>query len=425
MESFEIAFDGIINDVIHRAADRIYFSTRKGIIYCVNGKKRELEWKYQADQSIMSPVYPGKDKIFVFDSLSTLYCLDYEGYLVWKIKIPEKITSGIGEGPDSIYLGTEKGTIFSLDKKNGNIIWNFSTGGAIRTIPVLWRNQIIVGSDDHKLHFLNNSGALLFDFETGDKIRGGLLVDGANLYFGSYDHIFYGFDLQKRKISWKMKTGGKIHSYPVSDEKRVYFISMNNVLYCLEKKTGTTRWWKSISSRSFYRPELFGDCLVVSNLSSHLLGFEVKTGKEMGRYDINYELRSNPIWMKPFLIASIFHIPEQRGKLIFLGKEVKATLASSKKSPIEVDEEVVFKVAVSGFFQPEYEFYLSRVFQICFGFSSFILVQSEKQIVQNKSRQISWTWFPEKHGVYVISIQVTDKKEKAKTEMSILIAENN
>lgn len=419
----EVVFEGEIVDSLSQQEGRVYFSTRKGYVYCFDAGTQKEVWKFQTEDAIEMHPYSGRENLYVYDSANTLYCFNKEGRLIWQKSIKENISSGICEGPEQVFIGTEKGRVLSLAQSDGDELWNFQAGGALRTDPVFTLGKVVFGSDDHFLYILNLRGSLIAKFETQDKIRGGLYVDQGRLYFGSDAYHFYCYDLTKHKLKWKVKTGGMVRAYPIMDKKRVFFLCMNNVLYCLKKKNGIVLWWANIPSRSFFRPEIIDDRITVSALSPRLVCFDTETGKFAGEYVAPEEIRSNPLWTEPYLVLAQHDFDSDQGKLLFLDKSVYVTLTSSLGSPQLPNEEIIITASPGGFYLPQYEFYFRRYVEIRFGWMSYILLQVEENLQASgeKSEENTWSWFPEKPGVYFIGVKVTDEREKATAEFPFLV----
>jgi outer membrane protein assembly factor BamB len=208
-------------------------------------------------------------------------------------------------------------------------------------------------------------------------------------------------------LKWRIKTGGKIVVPPVIAGRRIFFLSWNNVLFCLNKKNGHILWWDIIPSRSLYRLEISGTRIVVSSLSSLLVCFDTESGEKVGDFDAGQEVKSNPVWLQPYLIYSLYDELQDKGRLVFLKKVMNVSLKSSLESPQQVGKEISFTVSDTGFYKPKYEFTLKE--------------GEEKKVVQAKSEKNSWLWFPEKEGNYVVGVEVADEKQSKKAEISFVI----
>ncbi len=403
-----ISYQGEIIDVVQEEGSNLYLSTKDDFVYCLNVQQKKLVWSFQVEGELVSPVYLGRDYIYVYDKDTTLYCLKKDGNLNWKKEIKENITSGVRENEGIIYLGTEKGTLFALNDSQGKKLWAFRAGSSIYSTPIVSAGMIIFGSDDHYLYFLDEQGKLKDKFQAGDKIRVPALVDGNRLYFGSYDHYFYCLNLDKIKKRWRIKTGSRIGTPPIVYKKRIFFLCWNSVLYCLNKNNGSILWWQTLPSRSYYQLTLVDGKIVVTSLSSLLVCFEAKTGKRIGNYKAKQTIKSNPIWFDPFLMVNLYDYRTHQGSLVLLKKKVKVSLKPSKKSPQSIGEEIAFRASTVGFFQPQFEFFLKEK-------------GGEEKTVQEKSETSYWVWYPEKEGTYIIRVKATDEKEEDEAKVTYII----
>lgn len=403
----DLCYEGEIIDLMESSGNSLYFSTRNGFVYCIDGVKQIILWKHKVSSRIKTPPYLGPKNIYVCDEENILYCLSKEGNLIWKKALDVEITSGIGAYSRNIFLGTAKGDVYALDPDTGERSWSFQAGDAVRTTPILAAKMVIFGCDDHYLYFLSEKGRIIDRFEAGDSIQSPVLADETSIYFSSNDYYFYCLDLKKRKKKWRIKIGGKVLASPISDQKRVFFLCWNTVLYCVNKKNGTILWWNAVPSRSYYDLELTGDKIIAASLSSHLDAFNIKTGKKEGDFEAAGEVRSNPVWFKPFLLVNTYNDQEEQGCLHFLKKVIQVRLVPSKPSPQRPNEEIIFTVSVEGFYRPQYEFY--------------IIEGSNKAVLQEKSEKNSWTWYPEREGIFRIGILVTDEKEKRELDIPFVI----
>jgi len=418
----EIVYQGEIIDIVCRQGENLFLSTKKGFVYAIDGKKRKIEWSFQADESLASPPYIGKENLYVYDSNANIYCLDKDGKLRWKKKIEEKITSGVKEYQGKLFIGTEKGIFFSFDGKDGKDLWTFQAGEAIRSTPIVAAGVIIFGSDDYNLYFLDLEGKLVDKFETGGAIRVTALADGNELYFGSDDQHSYCLDLKRKRINWKTKIGCRIHTSPVADNKRVFFLCWNGILYCLNKKNGTILWWKSVPARTSYRLGLIKKRVVVTSLSNLLVSFDVKTGEKVGEFDAAQIIQSNPLWLEPYLLINLYDYNKGEGSLVYLKKVLQINLSSSKNSPQKTGEELVFTASDVGFFMPKYEFTLNGLSRVDFNPAFFVLsIAWQEKRVQPKSEKNTWEWFPEAPGVFVVGVKVVDEKENLEAKIPFLV----
>ncbi len=419
----ELTYEGEIVTRIRKSENRLYLSTRGGKVYCIDGRKRVILWSYHAPDSLASAPYLWKDVLYVVDEKDSLYCLGTEGQLQWKKPFPNKITSEIKASDGKVYIGTDNGAFICLSSEDGKELWQYQADDAIRTNPVIWKNLVLFGCDDHHLYFLDQEGRLVRKFDTGGKLRASLLVDGDSLYFGTEDRHLHCVDLNHSRTRWKIRTGAETFIPPAVDNNKIFFLCWNCVLYCLNKNSGTILWWNSVPSRSYYRLEVINDKIVASSLSSTVVCFGLRRGEKLGAFDASQQIKSNPVWFEPFLLVNLYDRDTDTGKLVFLKKEVKATLLPSKSSPQKVNEEIVITARATGFHMPNYEFFLTRFEKFRFYPDISVFFRAdEKSVVQKSSEDNTWNWFPEREGYFFIGVEVVDERERAETEIPFVIA---
>jgi outer membrane protein assembly factor BamB len=418
----ELSYEGEIISLIQKEDHLLYFSTRKGKIYCIDGQKREISWEVDIPASLVSPPYLSESRLYVNDENNTLYCVDRAGKLLWDRTLESQITSTVAESGGQVYVGTEDGLLFGLDVETGQEIWQFRADDAVRSNLVIWQNHLLFGCDDQQIYSVDRKGRLVGRYDAGGKTGKTLAVADNLLYFGTDDRYLHCMNLDRQKRKWKIRSGGATFVPPVAAGKRIFFLCWNCAIYCLDKTSGTILWWNSIPSRSYYRVEVIEEKVVVSSFSPELVCFDLQTGENEGSFDAPREIKSNPVWLDPFLVINL-HDPEKNsGELLFLKKMVKVTLSSSKKSPASPNEEITFRARDSGFHIPKYEFSLARYImaRICPGIL-FPFPQGEREVVRQSSESNTWDWFPEEEGCYNVGVVVIDEKEKAQAEVPFFI----
>jgi outer membrane protein assembly factor BamB len=103
---------------------------------------------------------------------------------------------------DFVYAGLRDGRVLALHKDTGELRWEFGTGGAEYSSPVVYRGVLYVGSGDHKLYAL--------DAVTGEE-------------------------------RWSHVADSRIVSDPAVNEEVVAVVSLEGKLYILDAETGGRR----------------------------------------------------------------------------------------------------------------------------------------------------------------------------------------
>ncbi|MBN1271186.1 MAG: PQQ-binding-like beta-propeller repeat protein [Candidatus Aminicenantes bacterium] len=403
----KIDFQGEIDRSLLRVGDRLFFTTWDGFLYCADGRNRTIFWKKKPPDTLSRPAYASQARVYVCGD-KFLYVFDLAGKRLWHLRLPAPLSSGIRENDGKVFFGTENGEMIACDAGEGTLVWRFQAGRACRSNPVPMSNMIVFGCEDHRLYFLDSTNGRLVDtYLAGGAIEAEPCVSGDNIYFGSDDGLFTCVNMKKKQKIWEVKTGSSVIVPPVVWGKRLLFLSWSSILFCVNKNSGIILWWRNIPARSPYRMEIIKDRIVLSSISNQIIAFDIKSGVQVGTYEAEYNVKANPLWMDPFLLLGFYDEQNERGKILYLKKEVKAFLAASKISPQNKDTEIIFTASTHGFFKPEFEFYLT--------------FEGHKEIVLERSEERTWTWYPSQEGKFLVSVKVFDQKQTADAEVPFVI----
>jgi outer membrane protein assembly factor BamB len=154
-----------------------------------------------------------------------------------------------------VYVGSQDKNIYALGAWSGNLIWNFTTQGAVESSPAVANGKVYTGGDDGYVYCLDAyNGALIWrTFVNGDLpytygslvLKSSPAVSGDKVYIGSLDGYLYALNVNNGNVDWKFETGGPILSSPAVSDGAVYFTSeepTTGALYKLDANSGAVLW---------------------------------------------------------------------------------------------------------------------------------------------------------------------------------------
>jgi outer membrane protein assembly factor BamB len=404
VEAGRVAYNGKVVRSVRAAEGKVYLTTDKGLLYCLDGVKRTILWEFAAPAPFGCPPLLGPGQIYVWDRANRLYGFDGDGRILWTMEFKETMAGDIAWHQGLIYLGTGEGELLAFNPATKEVTRLFKAGGALEAAPVFWGQAIVLACTDGKVYLLSPDGKPRKIVNAGSPVRVTPLVDGDRLFFGTDDHFFHCYDLKDLRREWRIRIGGKVMSAPKAVGKQVFVLASNSVLYALGKR-GDILWWRIIPSRSTFDLEFNPGQVIITSQSSILLCLNLRTGEDIGRYDAGAEIQSNALWLDPDLLVNLYDYQDDKGNLLFLEKEVKVVLSASLIPPQPAGTEIAFSAAAVGFYRPRFEFYLCRN-------------GDDRIIVQKESETNSWAWFPEKEGSYRVGVRVIDEKQSKEAEIS-------
>jgi len=137
-----------------------------------------------------------------------------------------------------------------------NLVWQYTTGGSVRSSPAVADNKLFIGSHDHKIYALDAlSGQLIWEYPVGASgiVESSPVVADGMVILGAYDGILRALDKDNGGYIWG-KSLGDIFSSPVIADGLVFVGTLSGKMYALYANTGDIKWEKSFAEQIFSSP---------------------------------------------------------------------------------------------------------------------------------------------------------------------------
>ena len=156
---------------------------------------------------------------------------------------------------------------------------------------------------------LNNTIAQIIEphtqwrFQTKAAVRGGIVSDESNIYFGSSDGTVYAVTKKDATLQWKFQTQGAITSAPAIDKNMLYVTGRDNIVYAFNSKNGTLKWKYQLGQALPFlsgwdyhsaNPVLHDNKLYVAAADGKLYALNPSVGKLLWSYQTKARLRATP-----------------------------------------------------------------------------------------------------------------------------------
>jgi len=234
----------IMTEAVTGPDGMVYAGSRDGsLVFLRDG---EPEYGFFVDDWMQTPLVLQDGTIVVKRRSDLLIAVKYKnGMFGKKCKTPWTVKVGLGiPGSDSGPVAGPGGVIYTgsgdhklVAAREGKILWEVPTGGAVDSTPCVGKDGIVYsGCNDGKLYAVRD-GKTLWTFRTGGEIHSRPCQgpDGT-VYVGSDDGSVYA--LREGQLLWTFTTGGRVRSSPVVDEKgTVYVGSEDGSVYALRTST--------------------------------------------------------------------------------------------------------------------------------------------------------------------------------------------
>ena len=131
-------------------------------------------------------------------------------------------------------------------------LWEFDTGGPVRSAAAVTGGMIVVGSDSGYLFAVEKkAGEEKWRFEADSSVSSDLCLDGNTVFFTTKKGSLYSIDIQTAALNWRFSSkaerlyeGGWDYfvSSPVMAGENVVFGSGDNNIRALSKESGEEIW---------------------------------------------------------------------------------------------------------------------------------------------------------------------------------------
>jgi outer membrane protein assembly factor BamB len=160
-----------------------------------------------------------------------------EGSFKWSYPTYSQIVSAPAVAEPIVYVTAMNGRLYALDQLNGYYLWDFATGGPIKSSPAVdeAKNWVILGSKDGYVYALNRmtGGLPVWSRYLGIIDKSSPAISGNNLiYIGSTNHLFYCLNENSGEVIWSYPTSEGIYASPALTDEHVIVSSYDGTTYC-------------------------------------------------------------------------------------------------------------------------------------------------------------------------------------------------
>ncbi len=295
----------------------VFIALRDGHVSAVNETDGTVVW--QVIHQVVGQPTVGGNLLYVA-TRDELKALDTAtGQTRWSIPIEAPLSAPPVWNAGWLIAALETQTLLALRAETGETIWRQSMGGRVPVAPSLAGDRMYVSLDNESVVALSlMTGKTLWEQSLGGTPSEILPLD--DLFVGATDNYFYRLSRLDGSVKWRWRTGGDIVGLPAVDTKRVYFSSLDNVLWALNRSNGVQQWRQPLSARPSAGPMQAGDLLLLASISQDLSFFDPVTGVSYGRITAPSELAFPPLILSSQVDEPLLITVTGDGRLQALGR---------------------------------------------------------------------------------------------------------
>ncbi len=191
----------------------------------------------------------GEGLVFIAEPEALAALREADGSEAWRLPLTERLAAPLVWDNGWLIAATASGTLLALRGLDGHLVWRRDLGSPLSAPPALAADRVYAPAKDGRIIALRvDTGEPLWERRLGGTPSGMLALDD-RLYVGSDDNFFYCLTARHGQIDWRWRTGGDVVGTAVVDERRVYFVSFDNILRALDRRSGAQRWKRPLPLR--------------------------------------------------------------------------------------------------------------------------------------------------------------------------------
>jgi outer membrane protein assembly factor BamB len=235
------------------------------------------------DVSVAARSRPAVDdgRVFALDGGGILALNLADGSPAWRLPIEMPLGPDLVSDEEWVVAGTTSGTVLAIRPVDGHLVWQRDIGARLSASSAFADGRIYLPlSDGRIVAVAAATGETLWERRLGDT-PSDILALSDRLYVGSADNYFYCLG-RDGKIKWRWRTGGDVVGLAAADDRRVYFVSRDNMLRALDRQSGAQQWRRQLPIRPSRGPVRLLDMIVVSGSASAAQVYRAKDGQPAG-----------------------------------------------------------------------------------------------------------------------------------------------
>jgi outer membrane protein assembly factor BamB len=254
-----------------------------------NGSRR---WT-AATRSRSAPAI-GDGLVFLAEPDSVTALSEEDGLVRWRLPFEEALAVPLVWDNGWLIAGAASGDVLAFRAVDGHLVWRRSIGARLSAAPALAADRIYLPTEDGRVVALRiDTGEEIWQRRLGGPANDILALED-RIYVGSDDNFFYCLRARGGEVDWRWRTGGDVVGRAAADEERVYFVSFDNVLRALDRRSGAQRWMRALPLRPTTGTVVAGRAVIVGGLSPTLLGYGVVDGTPAGEIAMAGEIAAPP-----------------------------------------------------------------------------------------------------------------------------------
>ena len=209
-------------------------------MHCVSLDDGKLKWKYETQNYVNGAPGIADGKIYFGGCDAQIYGIKTEdGKIHTTMDAENYIANSIVVVDSVAYVAHHGNRVAAFDLKTKKQIWEFGERDfPYFSSPAVTMDSVIAAGRDKRLYKINRkSGQGIWEFKTGGGIESSPVVSGSNVFVGSGDGSLYAVDIESGDEKWSFELGDNIRSSPAIVNGKLVIGCDDGKIYCFDDST--------------------------------------------------------------------------------------------------------------------------------------------------------------------------------------------
>ena len=257
----------------------VYVPLRDGSLSAVRLVDGEVIWSAECETQHRLAV--GADVLVAASDHTLVGIRSSDGLKLWTSDVGSTVSAAPVWNNGWLIAVLESGEVVVLRAQDGQEFWRRQLSGSLVIEPSVGGRNLFVPVADGRIVALDLvTGDQVWEHTVGGSPREILATD--DLFVGSTDNFFYRLSRHNGEWLWRWRTGADIIGRPATNARQVLFVSLDNVLRALDRKSGVQQWRRPLAGRPTAGPTIVGNVVLVAGVAPSILAFDTKTGLPAG-----------------------------------------------------------------------------------------------------------------------------------------------
>jgi outer membrane protein assembly factor BamB len=199
---------------------------------------------------------------------------------------------------DRVLIGSYDGNLYCLARRNGKLIWTFTTPTYVHGTPAVSAGVAYVSGCDEVFHGVRLSdGEEVVQFPAGGPTGASPALIGGVAWFGNFNNEVVAADVVRKRTLWRYHNPAAqypFYSSAAAAGDRIVLGGRDKLVHCLNAKTGKPIWTFRTKARVDSSPAIANGRVYVGSSDGHFYVLDLDAGKELWDFEAGAPLTASP-----------------------------------------------------------------------------------------------------------------------------------